>query len=618
MLKPRSTITRELINLDGLWRFAVENPNVPEPWKGVLGGNLEAAVPSSYNDLFADQKIRDHVGWVWYQRTVRVPRGWTGERVLLRLDAATHEGKVYVDDVLVARHVGGYTPFEADITDHLSPGDEFRLTVGVNNELTSATIPPGSISVSQDGRRQQTYLHDFYNYAGLARSVWLYSKPERHISDITVVTGVIGRTGVIDYSVETSHKTPVRVRALDAAGQEVSSAEGTQGTLTIEDVSLWQPGASYLYNLMVELLDGEDVIDSYTEPFGVRTVEVRGTQFLINGEPFYFTGFGKHEDTAVRGKGHDNAYLVHDFQLLDWVGANSFRTSHYPYAEEVLEFADRHGIVVVDETAAVGLNLGVQGGLTGVGPKPTFSPETFNHETQAAHAQHLREVISRDKNHPSVVMWSIANEPASNEDGAREFFEPLVQLARELDPTRPLTYAAVMFATFQNDKIADLFDVLSINRYYGWYIFTGDLQTAEDYLERDLRGWVEAFGKPIMMSEYGADTMPGQHSIWDMPWSEEYQQSFLAMNHRVFDRIDGFVGEHVWNFADFQTSNGIHRVDGNRKGVFSRDRKPKAAAHALRARWTGLKRAKPAVDETAVPENLTAQLKAAPALEGAK
>jgi beta-glucuronidase len=368
----------------------------------------------------------------------------------------------------------------------------------------------------------------------------------------------------------------------------------------------------------VELLDGGEVIDSYTQPFGVRTVEVRGTQFLINGAPFYFTGFGKHEDTAVRGKGHDNAYLVHDFQLLDWVGANSFRTSHYPYAEEVLEFADRNGIVVVDETAAVGLNLGVQGGLTGIGPKPTFSPETFNDETQAAHAQHIRELIARDKNHPSVVMWSIANEPASNEDGAREYFEPLVQLARELDPTRPLTYAVVMFATFQNDKIADLFDVISINRYYGWYVFTGDLATAEQYLETDLRGWVDAFGKPIMMSEYGADTMPGQHSVWDMPWSEEYQQNYLDMNHRVFDRIDAFVGEHVWNFADFQTSNGIHRVDGNRKGVFTRDRKPKAAAHALRARWTGLGGTKPSGNDAAILLNEQTEIHPVPALEGAK
>jgi beta-glucuronidase len=175
-----------------------------------------------------------------------------------------------------------------------------------------------------------------------------------------------------------------------------------------------------------------------------------------------------------------------------------------------------------------------------------------------------------------------------------------------------------MFATFQNDKIADLFDVISINRYYGWYVFTGDLATAEQYLETDLRGWVEAFGKPIMMSEYGADTMPGQHSVWDMPWSEEYQQNYLDMNHRVFDRIDAFVGEHVWNFADFQTSNGIHRVDGNRKGVFTRDRKPKAAAHALRARWTGLGGTKPSGNDAAILLNEQTEIHPVPALEGAK
>ena len=114
----------------------------------------------------------------------------------------------------------------------------------------------------------------------------------------------------------------------------------------------------------------------------MRTVEVRGAEFLINGTPFYFTGFGQHEDSAVRGKGHDNAYLVHDFQLMDWIGANSFRTSHYPYAEEVMEFADRHGIVVIDETAAVGLNLAIGGGIFGGQNQQTFSPETINDRTR--------------------------------------------------------------------------------------------------------------------------------------------------------------------------------------------------------------------------------------------
>ncbi|CAH0243285.1 beta-glucuronidase [Plantibacter cousiniae (nom. nud.)] len=593
MLKPRSTPTRDLVNLDGLWAFALDSAVEDEPWLGRLSTKLEAAVPASFNDQFTSSTIRDHVGWVYYQRTVTIPRGWTDERVRLRFDAATHAARVYVDDAFVGEHQGGYTPFEIDITGRVRPGDTVRLTVGVDNRLTNVTIPPGIISEAPDGRAKQTVLHDFYNYAGLARSVWLYSSPKVRVEDVTVVTDVDGSDGVVRYRIETSAPASVRARVLDPDGTEVATGAGDSATVVIPEVTLWQPGEAHLYDLVVELFDDEILIDSYTQTFGVRTVEVRGAQLLINGSPFYFTGFGKHEDTAIRGKGHDNAYLVHDFQLLDWIGANSFRTSHYPYAEEVLEFADRQGIVVIDETAAVGLNLGVQGGLTGIPPTPTFAPENFGGVTREVHAQHLRELIDRDKNHPSVVMWCIANEPASNEEGAREYFEPLVDLARELDPTRPLTYAAVMFANAQNDKIADLFDVLSINRYFGWYVFTGDLATAEHYLEQDLRGWAERFGKPIMMSEYGADTMPGQHSVWDMPWSEEYQTDYLAMNHRVFDRIPEFIGEHVWNFADFQTSPGIHRVDGNRKGVFTRDRKPKGAAFSLRRRWTGLDGSKP-------------------------
>ncbi|GAA1763638.1 beta-glucuronidase [Agromyces humatus] len=590
MLKPQTSPTRELVNLDGLWQFAVD-PGTPHTlWQATLDTTLEAAVPASYNDLFADPAIRDHVGWVWYQRTVRVPRGWAGERVFVRLDAATHEGVVYVNDTKVAEHVGGYTPFEADITDVVTAGQEFRLTVGVNNELTNTTIPPGSITVTDDGGRKQDYLHDFYNYAGLARSVWLYSAPAVRVTDLTVMTDVDGATGVVGFDVETTGADTVQVTLRDVEGTVVGSAEGIAGVVRIDDVKLWQPGAAYLYTLTAQAVVGGEVVDEYTLPIGVRTIEVRGMQFLINGEPFYFTGFGKHEDTAVRGKGHDNAYLVHDFQLMDWIGANSFRTSHYPYAEEVMEFADRHGIVVIDEVGAVGLNLAMGGGIFGGQTKLTFAPENINDDTQATHAQAIRELVDRDKNHPSVVMWSITNEPASNEPGAREYFEPLVNLTRELDATRPVTFVNVMFANHEADLIADLFDVICLNRYYGWYVDSGDLAAAEQKLEAELIGWQEKFARPLIMTEYGADTVAGYHSIYDAPFTEEYQTSFLDMYHRVHDRVEAMIGEQVWNFADFQTKNGFARVDGNKKGVFTRDRKPKAAAHALRARWTGLKK----------------------------
>jgi beta-glucuronidase len=251
-----------------------------------------------------------------------------------------------------------------------------------------------------------------------------------------------------------------------------------------------------------------------------------------------------------------------------------------------MEFADRNGIVVIDETPAVGLNLGlsISGGTT----VHTWSPENINNNTREAHKQALRELVSRDKNHASVVMWSIANEPASAEDGAREYFEPLTKLARELDPTRPITFANVGGATSQLDKIADLFDVTCINRYFGWYSQTGDLAEAEAALEKELQGWQAKFDRPIIMTEYGADTLAGLHSVLGLPWSEEFQTQMLDMYHRVFDRFEAMAGEHVWNFADFQTSLGIYRVDGNKKGVFTRNRQPKAAAHSLRARWTKL------------------------------
>ncbi|WP_350351303.1 beta-glucuronidase [Microbacterium sp. A8/3-1] len=596
MLKPIATATRDLVKLDGVWKFAIDSRLPEEPWSSVLDTPLEAAVPASYNDLFTDPAIRDHVGWVYYQRSVQVPRGWTGERILLRFDAATHSAKVYVDDQLVGGHVGGYTPFDIDVTDAVRPGAAFRLTVAVSPDLTNITIPPGKIEVGMTGGKTQTYFHDFYNYAGLARSVSLYSLPQVHVDDVTVVTTFDGSTGFVDYRVETVGGADVRVRLADAAGTVVATASGSEGRLQIDDVVLWKPGAAHLYELTVDAVDGEDVLDTYALAVGVRTVEVRGEEFLVNGEPFYFTGFGKHEDTFVRGKGHDDAYMVHDFQLMEWTGANSFRTSHYPYAEEVLDFADRHGILVIDETAAVGLNMGVVGGLSGTPPFPTFSEQYAGAETQAAHAQHLRELIGRDKNHPSVVLWCIANEPASNEDGAREYFEPLVNLVRQLDPTRPITYSMVMFATFKNDQIIDLFDVVSLNRYYGWYINAGDLATAEMYLQGDIQGWIDRTGKPIMMLEYGADTMPGLHSVWDQVWTEEYQTDLLAMYHRVFDRFPQFVGEQIWNFADFATTNGLHRVGGNRKGIFTRERRPKAAAFALRQRWRGLDGRKPGAD----------------------
>jgi beta-glucuronidase len=588
VLRPRDTPTRERRSLNGLWRFALDPAGVGRGegwWKRPLADAREVPVPASYNDVFPEAAVRDHVGDAWYQTLVRVPARWSGERIVLRFDAATHRAIAWVNETQVVEHEGGYTPFEADVTDVLEAGAEFRLTVVVDNRLTWQSIPPGYVEETPDGPRQR-YFHDFFNFAGLHRTVWLYTTPASYVEDVTVETDLDGSTGRVRYAVETAGREgEVRVVLRDAAGDEVARASGSSGELAVADVHPWQPGEGYLYELAVELWGGgEAPVDVYPLPIGIRTVRVDGTRFLINDEPFYFRGFGKHEDSAVRGKGHDDAFMVHDFELLKWLGANSFRTSHYPYAEEVLEYADRHGVVVIDEAPAVGLNASLGGFLGGV-TFTTFSEETVNDGTREAHRQAIRELIARDKNHPSIVIWSIANEPESWTPESRAYFEPLAAEARRLDPSRPVGFVNFMAATPDRDVVSDLFDVLMLNRYHGWYEDAGDLAAAERKLTAEVDAWVEKHGKPIIFTEYGADAVAGVHGVTPSPWTEEYQAEVLAMFHRVFDRVDAVVGEQIWHFADFATAPGILRVDGNKKGVFTRDRRPKASAHLLRRRW---------------------------------
>ncbi len=384
---------RETKCLNGIWSFAADVSGagrVERWWRGPLPEARPMPVPSSFNDVVVDPQIHDHVGDVWYQRAVFVPRGWVGQRVVLRFDAATHRAEVWLGDTKVLEHEGGYTPFEADVTAIVQPGEEHRLSVVVNNELSWESIPPGVVEVMPNGARRQRQYHDFFNYAGLHRSVWLYTTPAARIDDLTVVTDIEEGVGIVRYGATVEGHGAVRTRLRDAAGIVVASAEGADGELRVAAPELWGPGRGYLYDLEVVLADAHDVIDRYTLPVGIRTVRVEGTQFLLNGEPFYFRGFGKHEDLNVHGRGHDDAAMVHDFSLLSWIGANSFRTSHYPYAEEVLEHADRTGIVVIDETAAVGLNLGVGGGMYLGGPKTTYSEDTIGTATQLVHRRAIR------------------------------------------------------------------------------------------------------------------------------------------------------------------------------------------------------------------------------------
>ena len=584
MLAPRESRSRECRRLDGLWRFRFDpgaEGTAGRWWRAPLRDAREMAVPASYNDLVTDAAEREHVGDVWYQRDVWVPAAWEGRRIVLRCDAATHHGTIWAGAAEVADHTGGYTPFEADITDHVRGGEPLRVTVRVGNELTMDTIPPGVISRTADGRRKQRYFHDFFNYAGLHRPVWLYSTPRSYVADLSVSTAFDPQTGAarVTYHADVAGAGATSVRLRDAAGAVVAGSAGSGGVLTVHGARPWRPGDPHLYRLDVRHGD-----DEYSLPVGIRTVQVVGARLLLNGQPVRLRGFGMHEDSALHGRGHDDARMVRDFALLKWIGANSFRTSHYPYAEEILDYADRQGLLVIDEAPAVGLHLSL--GHMGDPGARTFGPGAVGEPAAAAHLAAIRELISRDRNHPSVIAWSVANEPDTAEPAARGYFAPLVSAVRELDPTRPVCFANVATAPPDTDRVTDLFDLICVNRYYGWYTGTGDLEAAAQDLAAELQAWAQR-GKPILVTEFGADALPGLHALPPTMWSEDYQAALLEMSLRVFRRIPEIVGEHVWNFADFATAQAVHRPGGNHKGVFTRDRQPKAAARLLRQLWSG-------------------------------
>ena len=197
----------------------------------------------------------------------------------------------------------------------------------------------------------------------------------------------------------------------------------------------------------------------------------------------------------------------------------------------------------------------------------------------------VRDLYERDKNHPSVIMWSVGNEPASSEEGALPYFERVVGTIRSLETTRPVTL--VLHHAAETDRCAVLADVILVNRYYGWYSECGRLEPVPERIKRGLTKWHDKHGKPVMLAEFGGDTIAGFHSLPPQMFTEEYQVELLRATCEAIDELDFVVGEHVWNLADFMAPQGITRIVGNRKGIFTRDRQPKMAAHYLRSRWSG-------------------------------
>lgn len=628
MLYPRMTAARRAVSLDGMWEFRFD-PEGSGAEKGWDAGHwlrdeadtCEVPVPASFADLFTEKEKREYTGDFWYERELFVPGEWEGKRLWLRFGSVTHRAQVFVNGALVAEHEGGFLPFSADITEVAILNDWNQVVVKANNELHEYSLPAGITKVLPSGRKMTKPYFDFFNYAGIHRTVWLLALPEISVEDFTVNHRLVGSDAEVEYEVRLrgaeagsagepeagmeaaaeagSAGEPADLRVAvcvyDENGVLAAESEGSRGCIRIKDVRLWQVLDAYLYRFVIRVYKGGGLVDEYYDEIGIRTVEVQGTDILINGSPVYLKGFGKHEDSDVIGKGYSAGIAKRDFECMKWIGANSFRTSHYPYSEEIYQMADREGFLIIDEVAAVGMFQSLMN-FAEAADKDRKSGGYFAKDTTPLllknHLAAVEELITRDKNHASVIMWSLLNEPETVEEAAVDYFRQVFGKAHEWDvQKRPRTFAMVASSLPDTCKCCQFCDVLSLNRYYGWYVGGGyEIEEAEAMFRKEMEQWKELkLEKPFIFTEFGADTNPAGHKLPSVMWSQEYQKEYLQMNFQVFDDYDFVKGEQIWNFADFQTTEGIMRMDGNKKGIFTRQRQPKDSAFFVKERWEGLK-----------------------------
>lgn len=586
MLYPQQNHVRNTLDLSGIWDFQTdpEEVGVQQSWYKGLKQARPIAVPGSWNEQY--EELFNYLGLAWYLKRSYVPSSWKGQRIFLRVGSANYFARVYVNGQEVGSHEGGHLPFAFEITDLVQWNAENVFAISVENHLTATRVPSGNIrSPLGPAASFPPTTFDFFPFAGLHRPVVLYTTPANYIEDITVVTTIEGDTGKVKVSVQLNEPFSGQGR-LSLAGAEaplegVLDFQDGRGTsqILVPKARFWSDTDPYLYQLSISA--GEDF---YSLPIGIRTIAVKDGTILLNGRPVKLNGFGRHEDFIASGRGLNLPLMVKDYQLMRWVGANSYRTSHYPYSEEEMQLADREGFLIIDETPAVSLQF-------------------ENEENAAARLkvcqQQLSELIARDKNHPSVIAWSVANEPMparfgfmasgdSNEpdhsiERGKRFLDTLLQQARELDPSRLVTLVTLMGGP---SSWMENCDFICMNRYWGWYVLGGQLDKALAGLEKELDGVWEEWHKPIVMTEFGADTMAGMHGHPNVMWTEEYQADLVRGHLAIAERKPYIAGMQIWNFADFAAVQSIMRVGGlNMKGVFTRTRTPKMAAHVLREFW---------------------------------
>ena len=512
----------------------------------------EMPVPSDWNTR--DERLFFYEGTVWFYRKLNVEKSALkeGRRKLLYFGAINYDAHVYVNGRHMGHHVGGFTPFNFDITDQLKEGENFVI-VKVDNKRHAEDVP--------------TQIFDWWNYGGITRDVLLVDVPATYVENYSLqLLSLEGRQ--LGFTVklnkaEAGQQVTLRIPELKLEKTVTTSDNGTATTFMKAKPQLWCPNNPKLYKVEITM-NGETI----TDEIGFRKIETRGKQILLNGEPIFLKGISIHEEKPYGGGRANCTEDAHT--LLSWakeLGCNFVRLAHYPHNEYAVREAERMGIMVWSEIPVYW----------------TIAWKNFA-TYQNAEAQ-LHDMIARDHNRANVIIWSIANEtPHSPERD--QFLGRLATYARSQDSTRLISMAMeVTGASNYHNKLQDnmnkYVDVVSFNQYIGWY---------RDVNDAPKMTWEIPYNKPVIVSEFGGGARAGLHGEKNQRWTEEFQENLYRENTAMLDKIDGLAGTTPWILKDFRSPRRV--LTGiqdyyNRKGLVSDQGERKLAFDVLKKWYEG-------------------------------
>lgn len=483
--------------------------------------------------------------------------------IRLEFKGVSHTATVYLDGREIARHYNAYTIFDAVVKD-LSDG-EHVLTVKADNRFS-----------------KDSALHvpnDYMSYGGVSRPVvlewlnsayikWVHVTPfkENNAWKATIevlVKNISNDTVRLNVSARLADKT-IEWKDVTIGGGEENIYSITEN---FENVREWMPDTPEMYYVEAALTDNESeaVIDDYIDRFGFREIKLQGKHILMNGKKLRIRGLCRHEDHPQFGCALPYGAITADLEIIKHLGANSVRTSHYPNDEVFLDLCDEQGILVWEENHARGLSLEDM-------KNPNFEPQA---------EQVIREMIPAHYNHPSIYIWGILNECASDSEYGKECYEKQFKLIKELDTSRPHSFASCKFKT---DICFGLPDVVSYNIYPLWYHDT----PVDEYLD-DLYQWIqnetEGDGKPFLITEIGAGGLYGYRNPYSSKWTEEYQAEALEKQLKAVLDYKDCCGVYIWQFCDIRISEewfGGRPRTMNNKGIVDEYRRRKLAYNVVK------------------------------------